>query len=182
MVLSIPAQAQDSWQPGEQAFTVTIDGGSTLSGWSVNAPQVTGFPATLTLDPGEGATIEGFAFEVDVNSMDGGRGSAMNDKIKIALKSETNPSITFQQSGSATFKEIDGELVCEVTGDLSIAGNQQPVTVPVKAVVEGNQLRLSANRGLTMTQFEVTPPSAMFGQIVAEDSIQVNIAFNYQRK
>jgi len=66
------------------------------------------------------------------------------------------------------------------TGILSIAGNEQEVEVAVtgQLTAEG-QLTFKGSKALKFSDFDIEPPSAMFGQIVCGDEITVHFEFHY---
>ncbi len=161
---------------------VSITGASTLHDWSVEASEVSDYPMTITLDPEGEGSVEDFDFKVAVSSMDGGRGSSMNGKIFKALKSKIHPYVVYDQNGPATYVYMDREMhtMIKSTGILEIAGVQQDVTIDVTARVDEGTIIFTASHAMKMTDFQIEPPTAMFGQIETKDDIVVNFEFTYK--
>ena len=161
-------------------FTVT--GTSTLTDWTVNVPKIGGQPAVLTgLDDSE-TVIESFYFFASVNDMEGGRGTAMDDKIKAALNSTEHPLIEYRQTQPATVKpNVTGNAVLGISsiGNLIMAGVSKPIELELLGRKEENgNLILQGQKELKFSEFGMEPPSAMFGQIVCGDEIQINIVLH----
>ena len=166
--LSKQANSQSYGLSEEQ--TVTVTGTSTLHDWKVTVSDVDGFPTQLDLSQ----PISEFTFSAAVNSMDGGRGASMNGKIQKALKSDIHPNITFSQSGESSPSKTNGnEIAISIDGQLFIAGNEKNITLSIEGIIENDKLILSGSYPLTMSEFEIDPPSAMFGQIQTNDEVEV---------
>ena len=140
-------------------YAVQVTGTSTLHAWTVNVNQAKG-----SISSEADGTVSAVVMEFEVASMDGGRGPAMNDKIKKALSASTHPWITFH---SNTVKSIDNHI--EVNGLLNIGGNEQPITL----IANPNEKNYTCTVDLTFSLFEIVPPSAMFGQIKCGDNISI---------
>jgi hypothetical protein len=174
-LFSIQAQ---NWKLDPNApVKVGITGTSTLHDWTVTCSSVENVPASLNFEaPG---TIEGFGFKVLVDSMDGGRGSSMNAKIYEAFESSSNPYVSFQQSQPATVEKAESGYTITSMGTLSMAGTEKPVTVKCTGSIENGVLTISGNNQISMSDYGMTPPSAMFGQIKTNNKVTVNFEFRY---
>jgi hypothetical protein len=161
----------------ETPFEVYVSGSSTLHDWKATVSTVTDYPESLKIGK-DG--IENFTFKAAVSSMDGGRGSTMNNKIYKALKSETHPQITFEQQSPASIKALPGgQFKLTSTGLLSIGGKEKTVDVEVMGTKKDGKLVLQGSKPLKLSEFEIDPPSAMFGQIQTHDDVTVHFIFNY---
>jgi len=150
-----------------------------LHDWKVEASEVTGYPEQINFIPNTEGTIANFGFEVSVASMDGGRGSAMNNKIYKALKSDKHPLISYLQDGEAMY-DVNGYL--NSSGNLDIAGVTKEISIDVSTVIANDVITFSASYPMKLSDFDIEPPSAMFGQIVTKDDIVVNFQFVYKKQ
>ena len=161
----------------------SIEGSSTLHNWKVQADEVEGsihLPESFANGemPSMGDRIEKMSLKVAVAAMDGGK-EVMNGKMHRALKKDTHPHILYELS-SAKITAIDEaessiELVSE--GQVTIAGVTQAVTMTVKgAMAEGKGWKFSGSHSLNMTDYDIEPPTAMFGQIVTGDEVTVSFS------
>jgi hypothetical protein len=169
---------------------VSVDGTSTLSDWSAKVGETEGNlvlqPDFLkkTLRTGDGIVSVDLKFKV--STMDGGRGTTMNDKIYKALKETEHPYITFRNTTPVKIVSVKdaraGTFVIDARGDLSMGGVTKPVDIRLDAEKMPNgQLRFTGKKALAMTDFQIDPPSAMFGQIVTGDAITINFELVFDK-
>ena len=117
-----------------------------------------------------------FRLRVPVQSLRCGNRQMERDMYR-ALRADANPTIDFQ------FEELVGGVVHDIdeglyratiTGTLKLAGEQRSVNVPVEATrVARDRFRLRARLPLRMTDFRVTPPTALFGMVKAKNDLVV---------
>jgi len=144
---------------------VHVDGTSTLHDWTVQVPDVQG---TLVLD---GDNLKEVELSFGVATMAGGRGVTMDDKIKKALNNDTHPRVQFK---STQIKSMGNQIIA--SGSLNVGGVSRTIEVTCQSDHKGHY---QATIPLSFSQFEIEPPSALFGSIVCGDdlSIQVNLEF-----
>ena len=152
------AQAQ-SFKIDTSNSKVVVEGTSNLRDWSASVGE---FSGVLELDDaGNPAKVK---LTLQVLSMDGGRGADMNAKIYKALKSEEHPVIIFESTS------IDPGTMT-ATGTLAMAGQQKDISV--QGQIDLNEGRLTSTKDLKLSDFEIEPPSALFGQIKCRDEIKI---------
>lgn len=117
-----------------------------------------------------------FDLAVPVASLRCGNRQMERDMYR-ALRSDTNPTIEFRFSGlvGGVEHDIDAKHYrATISGELSLAGTRRKVRVPVIAErVSRDRFRLRARLPLRMTDFGVTPPTALFGMVKAKDNLVV---------
>lgn len=177
----LPAQSQSFQIAEEEAAVISIDGGSTLHDWTVTCDVIKDFPSDLSLTISEDGQVESFGFSVIVENMDGHRGPIMNNKIKNAFKADEHPQITYRQTEPAAITSVDsdGGFTLVSTGILQMGGVEKEISVEVSGEMKDGQLIFSGSKPLKMTDFQIDPPSAMFGQIQTHDEVTVNFTFRY---
>lgn len=164
----------------DESSSMIIEGTSTIHDWEADVEEM---DINITLAPeqlGKDAMVspvESFSLTVPVESIESGKGS-MNRKIYGALKEDDYPNISFKLTSSElTGNSTPEAFTLNVTGDLTIAGKTNQVTFPVKATrVNENSFRFEGDYTLNMEDYDVDPPSAMFGTIKAGE--EVDIIFN----
>lgn len=162
---------------------ITVTGTSSIHDWTLNVNKYSG-QVQLKKALAQKSMKKGDAFEnieiiMDVKSLESGRGSSMDNRTYEALKAEKFPEITFKSKNSEITEiknDQSGTFVMMLMGDLSIAG----VTKPIELIVEGQKLKdgrfvFTGSHTLKMTEYEIKPPSAMFGQIVAGDEVTIKL-------
>ena len=183
IVFAFAMMAQESYSFVD-GTTCTIKGTSTIHDWTAKASELSG---SMELDksftkkalPKVGATIESGSFKVAAKSIDGGKGSTMNDKIYAAFKHDQYPNITFKLSKAevSSVNKSDQTFLMDVSGELSMAGTSKQVSFPMKGMKNdaGNYV-LDGEKKIDMTAFNIEPPSAMFGQI--ETGKEITVVFH----
>jgi polyisoprenoid-binding protein YceI len=154
--------------------TVKVEGTSNVHGWSCETSQLAG---TLEVDgaPASLAGLEGGRLTIPVQGLECGNGT-MNRLMRDALKAGQAPQIQYAiTSATVGAPDAQGRHTVTATGPLTIAGTTKTVQVRAQAVPAANgALRLTGSVPLTMTQFGVTPPTAMMGAMRTADAITVS--------
>ena len=150
--------AQDSYSLTEES-KLTIDGTSTVHSWTVAANSISG---KLTADANAPKKIQ---FDVDVAEIMSERGPTMDNKMHAALKKDEYPKILFE------LKEVKSTNI--LVGSLTIAGFKKDVEIETEIVAEGISIKLTGSKKITLQDFGMTPPTAMFGQIIVGDEVTV---------
>jgi polyisoprenoid-binding protein YceI len=145
---------------------VQVEGTSSLHDWTVQVPDVKG---TLQMD---GHVFKQAALSFGVATMVSGRGVTMDDKVKKALKNDTYPQIFFK---SEQITATGGQVVAK--GTLEIAGVSRTIEVTCTSDRAGHYI---ATVPLTFSQFEIEPPSALFGSIVCGDELTIRIDLEFK--
>lgn len=142
---------------------LTVDGSSTLHDWTVTANTFTG-----TMKVNENVLQE-ISFEVDVASIISTRGKTMDKKTHNALKKEEHPKVLFSAANVA-FSEGDSQ---SISGKLNVAGVEKEVVFTTSIKNTGN-LQIKGSYKITLQDYNMEPPTAMFGSIVVGDDVTVN--------
>ena len=163
--LAITIQAQDTIALSD--YAVQVAGTSTLHAWTVDVNNARG---NLVLnDQGVPTSVH---VEFEVESMVSGRGPVMDGKVKKALKAETHPWIYFD---SSQISSVDGSL--KVMGQLEVGG----ISRSIELTVNPNGDNYSTNSDISFSQFDIVPPSAMFGQIKCGDDLSITLEVTFSK-
>ncbi|GGE02248.1 hypothetical protein GCM10010831_00080 [Psychroflexus salis] len=176
MTIGLALQAQEKFN-----FTnhkILIEGTSNIHDWEMEVEEADGF-IEMKME-NDKLNISNISLTIPIKSMKSGKGK-MDSNTYEALKEEKNPNITFSFL-EATQLEKTGNFTytANLKGNLSIAGNTQVVSIPVE--IDNNQTSLVANYTITMTDFGVDPPTAMFGTIKTGDAVNINFNLNYNKQ
>ncbi len=94
-----------------------------------------------------------------------------------ALRSQSHPSIEFQFTemiGGVTHDIDAGTYHAKIAGVLTLAGATRTIAVDVEARrMTRDTFRLRARLPLRMTDFRITPPTALFGMVKAKNDLIV---------
>lgn len=151
-----------------------VNGGSTLHDWEMVSTTASG-KAEITVDDQGIDAIKLGEVTMKVNTLKSGKGQ-MDDIAYKALKADKNPSIHFKLT---SFKNLGGNKAT-ITGDLTIAGTTKPVTFQVITSAKGDMVELKGDTSFKMTDFNVSPPTAMFGTVKTEDKVKVSFKANFK--
>lgn len=181
LISCITTNAQTYQLAADSAIIMTVTGTSTLHGWTVTVNEVKDVPQELAVSEGDTKAIDNFNFGAVISSMDGGRGASMNGKITNALQAAKHPIIIYQQAEPLAIGEMDaeGNFTATSKGTLKMVGLEKAVSIEVMGQKTADGLVLKGSKPLKFSEFEIEPPSAMFGQIVCGDDIAVNFEFRY---
>jgi hypothetical protein len=117
-----------------------------------------------------------FAMRIPVDALRCGNRQMERD-LGHALHADEHPSIEFRFTGlrGTVSHDIDTHhYTATIGGVLSLAGTSRPISVSVVAQrVSRNRFRLRAELPLRMTDFRITPPTALFGMVKARDELKV---------
>lgn len=147
---------------------LTISGTSSAHDWEVVVSQFTG---GLKIKEN---IVQYLRLEVPVANIKSERGPAMDNKMYKALKKEQHPEISF------ALRAINEES--HLSGVLTIAGVSQNISIKGKVIQEANRVQLKGNHKLVLQDYNIEPPTAMFGQIVVGNEITIVFNLVFEKK
>ncbi|PKA98948.1 YceI-like domain-containing protein [Flavobacteriaceae bacterium MAR_2009_75] len=156
--------AQESYNLSDKS-SLTIDGTSTVHDWTVNANVLEG---QLILGDDLPKKID---FNVDVENIKSERGPTMDSKMHAALKMESHPKIVFN------LEEVKDKST--LIGNLTIAGKGKKVEIPVDIQSSEGGIKISGEHKITLKNYGIEPPTAMFGQIIVGDEVTVKFDLQF---
>lgn len=154
VLLTLPILAGES--------QLVLEGSSNLAPWRCRS----------TIVQIEDANLAQFHLRVPVTAFRCGNAKMERDMYR-SLRAETYPSIEFRLTDViGEVREAGGRY--SVEGTLSLAGATRQVRLDIEAQrIAPDRYRLRARLPLRMTDFRITPPTAMFGVIKARDELSV---------
>lgn len=157
---------------------MSISGTSTIHSWTSEVKECMG---QIEMEEAyykngfkPGDRIRSVILTVPVKSIVSPRGAAMDKKTFEALKEDRFPQIRFTLIDN-TVREVNGQVfVIEASGNLEIAGVKRTVTLTVNGKPDGNnRYQFTGSKKLNMREFDMEPPTAMFGQIVTGEEVEI---------
>lgn len=165
--------ASDSYQ-FQRDSVIEISGTSNVRAWSCEASQMAG-TMMATTDGRRVTDVSGVTVTVPIQQIDCGNGQ-MNGKVREELGANSSNFVRFNLS-NATIGAVDaqGNTTVNATGRLAIAGTTKTINVTAKAEpLSGNRMRLTGQVPLAMTNFGISPPTAMLGALRTADDVTVS--------
>ncbi len=159
--------------------TMSVIGTSTLHDWTSAVTKITGYMELdqKTANKGTlkaGDEIVSVKIVVPAKSIISQRGATMDKKTYDALKAEQFPDIVFEFTKIKVTAVLDGKISILAKGNLTIAGKTNAVEIPVEGkVVSATQMNFAGSHKVNMRNYDMEPPSAMFGQIVTGEVVEL---------
>lgn len=160
-------------------FTLTgpplfkVEGGSSLHDWEMISEKGAG-QGVFVLENGQFKTAKSLSVSFVAETLKSGTKGLDSNAYK-ALKTDKNKEIRF------ALKELSGQGAnLMAKGDLTIAGVTKPVSFPVKMSSAGNKLTFEGNMQTRLTNFSITPPTALLGTVKTDDEIKLSFKSTFQ--
>jgi polyisoprenoid-binding protein YceI len=163
LFLSTSAVAQTSFTISPES-SIVVEGASNKSDWTVKAESMEG-----SVEMNEGVP-QSASLTIPVAMLKSGRAILMDRLLRGAFKAEENPDISFVMTESS---EVE-EGTFDISGTLTMAGVTQPVTVRlVRSMTEEGAYLFSGSHELNMRDYEMDPPTAMFGALLTKPDVTI---------
>jgi polyisoprenoid-binding protein YceI len=160
-------------------YKVTIHGSSNLHDWDETVTQVTGH-GTVSPNSDGSYNLEAMHIEMNVHSIKSNE-KVMNNKTYAALKANAHPEIIFTITTPIKSLKINAtENTFPVKGNLTIAGVTKLVDMQVKAMIPAKgKLVFEGSQKIKMTDYGVSPPTALLGVLKTDNDIVLNFKTNF---
>ncbi|MHB1767994.1 MAG: YceI family protein [Phycisphaerae bacterium] len=166
---------------GAPGSKVVVRGHSTLHDWSVTSSTLNGkviLSGHWRTTHGQAISIALLHLRIPVTTLKGSDGSGMTNTIMRALHRKQHPTITFIVTHAKLLpqrKTTTGSYLFRTAGLLKINGimRKEAMTLRVGPLANGS-LTVQTLVKLKMRDFNVTPPTAMFGIIRSGNAITVS--------
>jgi polyisoprenoid-binding protein YceI len=123
--------------------------------------------ATFWDDVQKPGALAAFDLEIKAETLKSSK-DGLDKNMYKALKTKEHALITFR------LKRMEGAAgALKAVGLLKIAGVEREVTLPLKTVRKDNNLAVSGEIDVLMTDFGIAPPKAMMGMVKADPKITV---------
>lgn len=157
-----------------------IEGTSTIHDWECDVEEINldiAMDTTALSSDSTGSLVKSLSLSVPVEKIESGKGG-MNKKIYGALKKDKHPNITFNLTNTELTNVTDSSLKLNVTGKLNIAGVEKEVSFPVEGTMQQDgSYEFTGEYELNMKDYEVDPPSAVFGTIKSGEMVTITFDF-----
>jgi hypothetical protein len=163
----------------KEGTKMTVSGTSTLHDWTSDVNEVRGFvsvkPEILTEDKiKKSDKILDITIVVPVKSIISSRGSIMDEKTWRALKSDDHPDIKFNLVSSKLKPLSDNTFTVIARGNVEIAGIRREIEMQVDGKrLDSSTFIFEGKQKINMKDYDMEPPTAMFGQIVTGEEVEI---------
>ena len=173
-----------------------VDGTSTVHDWTVKGPSINGHLKFKVALPPDATTRElreaiianpqaSVDVQIPVTSLKSGK-KDMDKKMYEAMKIEQHPAIFYKLMSLKVPEDSTSDqqsYVVQTVGELTVAGATRELRMPMTLrVIDAQNIRISGQISMKMTDFNVKPPQAMMGMIKSGDKIKVNFEWSAVRE
>lgn len=158
---------------------LVLEGSSNLAAWRCSGTTLDGqmeVAAPLASAEDVMQAVSEFTLRVPIATLRCGNRQMERD-MNRALRADAYPSIEFAFTDlvGAVQRNASGTFAARIQGVLSLAGTRRTITLDVDVErLSGGRYLLRARMPLRMTDFRITPPTALFGMIKANDALTVH--------
>ncbi len=179
ILVSLNAQSQNELYRLEYTLlpssSIGFDGSSNVNTFSYKSNSIHGSGFGI-ITPNKKSVIEEQKVKIilPVRTLNSGS-DAMNEDMYKALKSDEYPYIEFDLLSAALSDSAtkDNTYYLNTTGSLTVAGCTKKINMKFKVEKNSdNTYRMVGNKKLSMKEFGITPPTAFFGLIKADDVLE----------
>lgn len=128
--------------------------------------------------------LKKFGFSVPVQKMRSGK-AALDRNMKKALNADQYSDITFELQDYGVVRELsDGVFLIQGHGWLTLAGVRRSIDLSAQVEVDPNQagqVVIRGDRRILMTDFDVSPPTALGGLLKTDPEVIVYFNLVFQR-
>lgn len=181
MLVLAPVQVfgQQQYKLSTSGSSVKIKGTSTLHDWSMDAENLSATMSAVTSD-GLLQKVTAVNFSCPVEKIVSNESSMMDSKAHDALKGDKYPTIKFTFTDQNTVNAGNGQVNGTITGNLTMAGKTKPVKISfVGKVLGSGHIVVTGTKSLKMSDFDMEPPTAMFGTIKSGDEVTIVFTFEF---
>lgn len=184
LLFALVSLVTTSW--AQSGYTVkasrfTIDGSSNVHDWQSKVTGITG-TADLNIENGAFKGIRQLSVTIPVKGIKSPKGSIMDNKTYDALKQEDYPNITYKLVKVNSVTQKGGAYEVSTTGNLTIAGVTKSVDITVTAKDLGNNAwQFEGSKPLKMTDFKISPPTALMGTMKTGDDVTIKFAVTVEK-
>jgi polyisoprenoid-binding protein YceI len=151
-----------------KAFSMAVHGTSTLHDWESKVIKGT-WAGAITLDEDNSINIQKADLSILVKDIQSEHGRIMDTKTYEAFNADKNPYIKFSMK---SVSQNDAQLNME--GTLTMNGNSRSITMILMVkTISDHDIKFSGSYTLKMTDFKMSPPTAMMGTIKVGNEVTI---------
>ena len=169
-------QAQE-FSLSNEASSLTVLGTSNIHDWHLVAEKQSG---KIIFKSIQDCQIEKISLEIAAESLKSGK-SAMDKNTFKALNTEKYKIISYQlvEVKNITNKG-NGVFYVNSMGILTISGTKKQISLDFTINITESKIKLTGEKKIKMTDFNIEPPKALFGTITTGDTITIKFSTTFK--
>lgn len=154
---------------------IKVEGSSNVHDWNIKATEISG---TARINDQDGPSINRLTVTVQVKGLKSGK-DGMDKKTYEALEADKHPVIKYRLIEVQEVTKQGQHWNVTAEGKLYVSGTEKNITLTARASPYKEGFRFEGNTTFKMTDYNVEPPTAMWGSVYAYDKITVhyNVVF-----
>lgn len=176
VVFCFHAEAQTTYKLSAGEFTVA--GTSSLHDWTMTSKDAKG-EAVISIENSVLKSVTKLALTVKSETLKSGK-SGMDSNAYKSLETKKHPEISFVLRSIKSITKSGDHYLVNAEGTLTIAGQSRTMAVQAKAYPQANQIKFTGSKAFKMSDFKITPPTALMGTVKTGDEITVNFDLTFK--
>jgi hypothetical protein len=172
LLFSFNSFAEDSYRIVDTESSIKVTGSSTLHDWHMELKKMN-CEVKAVLNEKQNLIVSAIDFSC-LSTAIKSESSMMDNKAYEALKVDKYKNITFNSNGKSELIVNGGTLKGPIPGELFIAGSNKKINIPFDGEIDGNTIKLEGAVKVKMSEYGITPPTAMMGTIKTGDEITIH--------
>jgi polyisoprenoid-binding protein YceI len=157
--------------------SITVSGTSSLHDWDVISNNFNGKIQLKDISTGE---IESLNVTITAETLKSGK-NAMDKKTYKALQTDEYKTIVFKMTEIKSIKKInESTFEIKLIGALTISGVTKKVPIDFLLSKVNDAVNVTGTYAMKMTDFNIEPPTALFGTITTGDAISIKFNTNFK--
>lgn len=157
----------------KEESSLKIMGTSSIHDWHEVAEEQSG---KINFNNVETGQIEKITINIAAESLKSGK-RGMDKNTYEALKTDKYKTISFQLTEvKKTVSKDNGVFDVNAIGDLTIAGVKKTISLDFTLSVADSKIKLTGEKKIKMTEFNIEPPTALFGTITTGDELTIEFS------
>ena len=175
--LTVNFVSAQAFKLNNEASTLKVFGTSNLHDWHLEGEQKSG---QLVFEDIDKCFIKTCEFIVNPKGLVSGK-KAMDKNTYKALKTDDYKNIKFQLvKVNELIKKGPQTYLVKGEGDLTITNVTNRISIEFNLEVDPNKIVLNGTKNIKMTDYNVEPPTALFGAITTGDALTIEFKTIYQ--
>ncbi|MEI9933738.1 MAG: YceI family protein [Ferruginibacter sp.] len=168
---------------GDKDNDIKLSGTSTFHNWAMNA-QVFTSNVQFDFSPGNNkqiTAVKSLTFSLETKALKSGENGLDKNAYK-ALKTDQYNMISYKLLSAKVVSKAGNKYMVKTQGYLIIAGVTKLVKIDVYCIVNNDaSITCTGSDKLNMSDYNVKPPSFMFGAMKTGNAIVLDFTFDYKK-
>lgn len=177
LAFTVTAQSTGPVSINKAKSSMSFTGTSTLHDWEIVVNEFDGFAEISGAEPQ--LDIAKGKLNIKVKSFKSHK-SSMDNVVFDAMKADKYPNIVFDYLKTVKSEVKNGKAFITAKGNLTIAGTTREIQLEMTGTQMGTSYQMSGVKSFKMSEFNIEPPSFMFGTVKSGDEIKIKYSINFQ--